>query len=339
MSAPRSLPWRLIGLVLALGTAWYSIARRAEHSLVIYCTHDLVYAEPVLEEFTRSTGIRVTLVGDTEATKSLGLTERLLREGDQTPCDLFWNNEVLGTIRLQQQGLLSSYRGTNTERIPVQFRDPNGQWYGFGGRLRVWICAADDSRRTPFDSLISEAPDLRRVAVAKPLFGTTFTQFAVLWKQQGATATQAFHQSLVTRECRIVAGNAMVRDMVAGGGCDYGMTDTDDVFAALDAGYNVTMEPIRIAGRTICIPNTVALLESTDRPEEARQLLEYLLSEEVELQLARTARQIPLGTVDRKKIPAEVQPLAEWARESWNVADAAAVAGDCLEWLKAEYTR
>lgn len=339
MAAPRSSFWALIAVGLALGAAWYSIASRAEHSLVVYCTHDLIYAEPVLEEFTRRTGIRVTLVGDTEATKSLGLAERLLREGDQTPCDLFWNNEVLGTIRLEQRGLFASYQGTNTERIPVSFRDPNGQWYGFGGRLRVWICAADDPRRTQFDSLVREAPDLRRVAVAKPLFGTTFTQFAVLWKQQGASATQAFHQSLIARECRIVAGNAMVRDMVAGGGCDYGMTDTDDVFAALDAGYKVTMEPIRISGRTICIPNTVALLKRTDRPDEARQLLEYLLSEEVELQLARTARQIPLGTVDLQQIPVEVQPLAEWARESWNVAEAAAVAGDCREWLKAEYTQ
>jgi iron(III) transport system substrate-binding protein len=104
-------------------------------------------------------------------------------------------------------------------------------------------------------------------------------------------------------------------------------------------GYKVDMLPIRIDGKTLCIPNTVALLKSSDRPDESRQLLEYLLSEEVELQLAKTARQIPLGVVKQEKITEEVRPLVEWANESWNVADAADVAGDCLEWLKSEYAR
>jgi iron(III) transport system substrate-binding protein len=193
----------------------------------------------------------------------------------------------------------------------------------------------------PFDffSLNPQPSTLNRFAIAKPLYGTTFTQFALLWKLHGAERTRAHHQSLVERGAKFVAGNAMVRDVVAGGSCDWGMTDTDDVFAALDAGHAVSMEPIRIDGKTICIPNTVALIQGSDRPEEARQLLEYLLSEEVEIQLAETARQIPLGTVAPEKIPAEVQPLAKWASESWNVADAADVADECLQWLKSEYAR
>ncbi len=353
----------LISIVLAVSllSAWYVIARRASGTLVVYCTHDLVYAEPVLEEFTRQTGIPITIVGDTEATKSLGLIERLLREGGQTPCDLVWNSEVLGTIRLQRDGLLAAYTGTASQRIPVRFKDSAGHWHGFAGRMRVWIAkegALSDegfalSERDPLvphgspsDPQPSDPqpstlnPQLSsRMAIAKPLYGTTFTQFAMLWKLHGPEATKAEHQSLVDRHCRFVAGNAMVRDMVAGGSCDYGMTDTDDVFAARDAGYQVDMLPIRIDGKTLCIPNTVALLRCSDRPAEARQLLEYLLSEEVELQLAKTARQIPLGTVPHEKIPEEVRPLVEWAGESWNVADAADVAGDCLEWLKSEYAR
>jgi iron(III) transport system substrate-binding protein len=393
MNSSRLTP--LIPVVLALGliAGWAAIARRAGNSLVVYCTHDLVYAEPVLEEFTRRTGIAVTLVGDTEATKSLGLTERLLREGKQTPCDLFWNNEVLGMIRLQRKGLLQTYSGPATQRFPDRFRDPTGQWCGFAGRMRVWIKrgpraegpgprASKDFPETEGTLTPSPSPEGRgepevvsnnppsaiahppfandegpmtkdffsldaqpstlnfqRLAIAKPLYGTTFTQFALLWKLHGAERTKAFHQSLVDRGTRFVAGNAMVRDVVAGGSCDSGMTDTDDVFAALDAGHEVVMEPIRIDGKTICIPNTVALIQGSDRPDEARQLLEYLLSEEVELQLAKTARQIPLGKVAPEKIPAEVQPLANWASESWNVADAADVADECLHWLKSEYAR
>ncbi len=353
---PRAQNLALLLLSIGLLAAWYAITRRAHDSLVVYCTHDLVYAEPVLEEFTRQTGIEVTIVGDTEATKSLGLIERLLREGDQSPCDLFWNNEVLGTIRLQRLGLLAAYNGPASQRIPERFKDREGHWHGFAGRMRVWIAReslsveglALSERRGSTNSPPSSSDPQRstlnpqpssRMAIAKPLYGTTFTQFAMLWKLHGPEATKREHLELVEQGCRFVAGNAMVRDMVAGGSCDIGMTDTDDVFAARDAGHKVSMHPIRIDGKTLCIPNTVALLKSSDRSDQARQLLEYLLSEEVELQLAKTARQIPLGKVPAEKIPEEVRPLVVWASESWNVADAADVAEDCLEWLKSEYAR
>lgn len=358
----------ILGLLLAgLAAGWGMIAGRARGTLVVYCTHDLVYAEPVLEEFTRRTGIAVTLVGDTEATKSLGLTERLLKEEQRTPCDLFWNNEVLGMIRLQHKGMLATYQGTAADRIPSQFCDPDHQWFGFAGRMRVWIMRSDatvEPKQLSIDlpsgtletSIISglasqhslvvspEFPpprsvDPSRLAIAKPLYGTTFTQFALMWKAHGAQKTQQYHQSLTDSGCRFLAGNAMVRDTVAAGGCDLGMTDTDDVFSAIDAGHRVTMAPIRLNGKTICIPNTVGIIRGCDRPEEARQLLEFLLSEEVELLLAKTARQIPLGRTRADQIPAEVQPLAAWATESWNVADAAPVADDCLQWLKSEYTK
>lgn len=345
MTPTRSRFWIPITLVVVLCAAWIAISRRASGSLVVYCTHDLVYAEPVLEEFTRQTGIQVTLVGDTEATKSLGLVERLLREGNQTPCDLFWNNEVLGTIRLQQKGLLATYPGSASQRIPRQFCDPGNQWFGFGGRMRVWIVNPTlfGSSGTPItDDMIAARmtqSDLSRVAIAKPLYGTTFTQYAMLWKLHGSVLTQQEHFELVKRGCRFVAGNAMVRDVVAGGSCDFGMTDTDDVFAARDSGFSVEMRPIRIDEKTLCIPNTVSLLKSSDRPLEATRLLEYLLSEAVELELARTARQIPLGSLPDDKIPEEIRPLAQWAKESWNVAEAADVAPACLDWLKSEYAR
>ena len=40
--------------------------------LVVYCAHDREFAEVVLQEFERQTGIPVSVRYDTEATKSLG---------------------------------------------------------------------------------------------------------------------------------------------------------------------------------------------------------------------------------------------------------------------------
>src|SRR5687767_9000769 len=76
--------------VVAL-TAWRLNGVR--NSLVVYCAHDAVFADAVISEFQQRTGIKVSPRYDTEATKSLGLTELIVREQSSPRCDVFWNNE------------------------------------------------------------------------------------------------------------------------------------------------------------------------------------------------------------------------------------------------------
>jgi hypothetical protein len=74
--------------------------------VVVYCAHDSIFADAVLRKFQQQTGIEVTVRYDEEASKSLGLTQLLMAEQHAPRCDVFWNNQTLGTIRLQQAGLL-----------------------------------------------------------------------------------------------------------------------------------------------------------------------------------------------------------------------------------------
>src|SRR5690606_20129091 len=152
-------------------------------ALVVYCAHDATFSQQVLEDFERETGIAVDVRFDTEATKSLGLVNLVIREAGAPRCDVFWNNETLGTIDLANRGLLEPYKGPGYDRIPPQFKDPTGLWCGFAGRLRVWIVntnemAADrDSVETAFRERLSD------FTYAKPLFGTTLTHYCVLAAQ------------------------------------------------------------------------------------------------------------------------------------------------------------
>src|SRR5262249_52592039 len=153
-----------------------------------YCAHDREFSEEILKEFERRTGIVLDVRYDTEATKSLGLVNQLLLEREHPQCDVFWNNELLGTCQLQQEGLLEPYRGPGFARIPERFRDELGHWVGFAARLRVYIvntdrCAADVDE---IENRLADAPDLTRVAIAKPLFGTTLTHYTVLRNFWGA---------------------------------------------------------------------------------------------------------------------------------------------------------
>lgn len=332
--------WIVVGLAfLGLALAWNSVSHRTQDALVVYCAHDLIFAQSILEDFERETGIKVAVVGDTEATKSLGLTQRLLREKETPVCDVFWNNQVLGTMQLLDADLLLPYRGPGFERIPDRFKDSEGRWIGFAGRLRVWIVNKEKMETT--EEAVEErlaGEDLSRFALAKPLFGTTLSHFSVLWGMWGGDELNAWHQSLKDRHARFVQGNATVKNLVAEGVCDFGWTDTDDYFVALDDGFPVAMLPIRHEGKTLLIPNSVAIIKRTPRLSQAQRLVDYLLSKEIELKLARSqARQIPLGAVNDDEIPAEVRPLMEWAQDSVNVKEFSGARRDCLEWLTQEY--
>ena len=330
-------------LPLAIAAVFPLIFRRpaAEREVVVYCAHDSIFADAVLKTFQERTGIRVTVRYDEEASKSLGLTQLLLVEKAAPRCDVFWNNQTLGTIRLQQAGLLKRCPPEWFSRIPERYRDPDGCWCGFAGRFRVWI--VNTSRMQADSRAVDQAfaaADLSRCSLAVPLFGTTLTHYTELAAELGLDELKSWHESLRERGIREARGNGAVRDLVAAGACDFGLTDTDDAFAAIDAGKPVSMLPCRLpSGKTICIPNSVGIIRDCPHPEAAEQLVQFLVSEEVELLLANSAsRQIPLGEVSAERLPADVRPLVAWVSESGGQSTAASWDGPVLSWLSRLYT-
>jgi iron(III) transport system substrate-binding protein len=330
-----------VAVVLGLAIAYRLLWRKGTHPLVVYCAHDSVYAEGILQEFSRRTGISLATKFDTEATKSLGLVELLKRESSQPRCDVFWNNELLGTLDLQDGGLLLPYRGPGFGRIPAQFRDPQGCWVGFAARLRVYIINTDKLK--PDDGALQEAlaGDLSRAAIAKPLYGTTLTHYSILWDLWGEETLKGWHRQCRERGLREVMGNAQVKNLVAEGVCDLGFTDSDDFFQAKDEGKPVASLPVRLPnGSTICIPNTVCIMKGTHRLKESQELVDYLLSEECELALANSSsRQIPLGPVPEGRLSAEVKTLREWSKASIPLSFLGPARAACLAWLKEEYLK
>lgn len=331
----------LLLALVAVGVAGFYLVGSdspGDDALVIYCAHDAIFAEEVLDRFEAETGIRVTPRFDTEATKSLGLTNLLIREKDNPRCDVFWNNQTLGTVSLLEHDLLLPYKGPGWERIPEGLKDPEGRWTGFAGRLRVWIVNTENMEAT--EEAIEErfAGDLSRMAIAKPLFGTTLSHYSILWQQWGESRLKEWHREAVDRGLKVTTGNATVKNLVAEGTCDFGWTDTDDYYVAVDDGYPVAQQPIRVAGKTICLPNSVAIIKGTEREEQAQRLVDWLLSEESEMRMAASkSRQIPLGPVDESKLSAEVRQLKEWSREAYDLTGLGAARGECLEWLQAEF--
>lgn len=310
--------------------------------LVVYCAADEVFSRQIIEQFQQQTGLHVTVRYDTEASKSLGLTELLIQEKDNPRCDVFWNNQWLGTADLKAQGVLQPHRGVGYQRIPDRYKDPDGCFVGFAARLRVYI--QNTNRKwsevgpDSVDALL-QSDDLSRTAIAKPIFGTTLSHYTVLWGAHGEDWVRDWHRQINRRGIIQRGGNATVKDLVAQGVCDLGFTDTDDFFVAKDAGAPVAMQPIRIGdNQTICIPNTAAIIQGARHLKNAQVFVDFLLSEETELALARcSSRQIPLGPIDDDRLPEQVRQLRRWSQDGYDLRDLEESRAGCLKWLKSEY--
>lgn len=344
MRPNRRLPWIAATVVILATTALFFLLRgpsAPDHSsLVVYCAHDAVFASDVLQEFERQSGVRVIVKYDSEATKSLGFINLLIQEKDHPQCDVFWNNELLGTCELHEQGVLLPYRGPGYDRIPGRFKDPDGHWAGFAARMRVYIVNTErmQADQAAIESRLAGTGELTRVAIAQPLFGTTLTQYTLLWHVWGEEKLKAWHASLHERGIRDVKGNAATKELVAEGACDFAFTDNDDFFVAQDAGKPVAMLPVLVEGQTVCIPNSVAIIRGTARQDDAQKLVDFLLSAETELRLARSeSRQIPLGLLDESQIPDQVRPLTEWADRGADLRPLLPARQSVIKWLKSEY--
>lgn len=343
----------IVVVCVLAAAAWFFIAIPArdggQRRVVVYCALDSMFSQAVLERFERETGIKVDVRFDTEATKSLGLIEQLVSEKDQPRCDVFWNNELLGMVDLQQRGVLQPYKGVGYERIPAGYKEADGNWTGFAARMRVWIVNTDRMAATPQAIEAALAGKLDRVAIAKPLYGTTLTHYTVLWDLWGGDRLKSWHGDWRVRGAHEATGNATVKNLVAAGVYDLGLTDTDDFFIAKDEGKPVEMLAARVddaagnnaaRGRVICIPNTVAMIKGAPHRAEAETLIDYLLSAQTELALANSrSRQVPLGPVDESKLSDEVRQLKQWVAEGYPLTGLGEARRACLSWLKAEYVR
>jgi iron(III) transport system substrate-binding protein len=143
--------------------------------------------------------------------------------------------------------------------------------------------------------------------MADPRFGSTSFHVAALYALAGDEKMDEFFRRLKANDVRIVDGNSVVRDLVARGDLKVGLTDTDDVNVAIEDGQPVNMVlPDKDGLGVPVMPNMVSLIANAPHPEEGRRLIDYLLSPEVERQLAQSeAVQIPLheGVPGPRNIP------------------------------------
>ena len=126
--APRAFA---AGLALAAGLG--SAGVRAAEVVNVYTYRLPELIRPLLQAFTRETGIKVNAVFAQE-----GLEERMRAEGRNSPADLLITVDIGRLQQTVDMGLAQPVRSATIDRdIPAGFRDPAGTWTGLSMRARV----------------------------------------------------------------------------------------------------------------------------------------------------------------------------------------------------------
>lgn len=317
--------WRISAAVLIVLGAFIASCTSKTSSgatVTVYCSLDQIHSESILKLFEKESGIKVRAKWDTESSKTTGLVNSIIAEAQSPRCDVFWNNEVSQTVVLADRGLLQSYESKEAASIPKDFRDEKNRWTGFAARARIFIV---NKKLVPKSEWPRRLEDLLnsqykgKIAIAKPLFGTTATHSAALFSTLGEEKAKDFFRKLKANGVALCAGNAQLKDRVVAGEFAFGLTDTDDYNLARLAGAEVAAvfpDQEESERGALLIPNSLSLIKGAPHSENGKKLIDFLLSAKVEGLLANgRSAQIPVreGIARPDWIPQKLR----WMSVSW----------------------
>jgi len=325
-------------MVIVFGFMTLKKIQRTDDSnvVVVYVSEDQVFSEPILKDFEKETGITVKAVYDTEETKSTGVMMRLISEKDYPLADVFWANEPIRAEVLKQKGIAAPYQSPNGRQIPDVHKDPEGYWTGFSARSRVFV--VNKKVKNKPTSIMAYIDPLwkEKAVIANPLFGTTTVEIAALFTIWGEDKAKTFMADMQKNNVGISTSNGESTDFVASGQYDFSLVDSDDAVSRIRQGKSIEMVyPDQGENDIGCliVPNAVVLINGAKHPENAKKMIDYLLSKSTEKKLAfADCAQIPLHP--GVETPAEIRSIESLKVMQVNYSEVAEKMEDIQPYLK-----
>lgn len=269
----------------------------------VYSARKEALIKPLLDKFTKQTGIAVNLVTG----KADALIARLKSEGKYSPADLLITTDVGRLYRAKEQNLTQAM--ATSEKISAvaeNFRDQERHWIGLSLRARPIMIS---SQRVAVDA-ITRIEDLTdpswkgRICIRSS--GNIYNQSMVasLLAQLGEKQTQSWVDGLVKNFARPPQGGD--RDQikaVAAGQCDVaiantyylaGMLTSDDETQKSQAQQVKVVWPNQADRGAHVNISGVAIAKNAPNKTSAQQLIDFLLTSESQQWYAETNHEYPV---------------------------------------------
>ncbi len=142
-------------LSIAFGVA--AVTPSVAGEVNVYSYRQPVLVQPLFDVFTAETGHKVNLIFAEK-----GLIERAQQEGRLSPMDVLLTVDIGRLAQAKEAGIAAALHDPAIDAsIPAQYRDPDGQWIGLTGRIRVIFAAK---------GRVAAAKDLTYEALADPKY-------------------------------------------------------------------------------------------------------------------------------------------------------------------------
>ncbi len=300
-------------------------------SLTVYSGREEEIVAPLFAAFEKSSGIDLNV----RYGGSSDLASQILEEGDNSPADVFISQDAgtLGAVSAQLAPLAQS----QLDRVPEGFRSSEGKWVGTSGRVRVVAYNTERLKESELPETILEYADPRfkgRLGIA-PTNGSFQSFVTVMRLEYGDERTKKFLTALKDNDAKTYEKNSAIVDAIAAGEIDLGLVNhyylallkAEQPDAPVANHYLTPGDPggfVNVAG--------VGVLASSDAPESAGKLVDYLLSDEGQRYYA-TAEETEYPLVPGIDGPKGLPPLADLLGDEVSVVDLGAEAPRTLELL------
>ncbi len=304
----------------------------AADPLVLYSARKEHLIKPVIDQYTKETGIQVKLLTDKEA----ALLVRLKAEGKNTPADLLMTVDA-GNLwqAVQQDVLLQVNSEILKENVPLHLRDPKGHWVGLSIRARTIVY--NTNRVKPSDLFTYEAlgdPKWKKrlcLRTSKKVYNQSL--IAMMISQLGKEKTEAVVQSWVNNLATPVFSNdTKVLQAIAAGQCDVGIVNTYYYGRLL---RNKPDMPLALfwpnqAGRGVHVNISGAgVTKHSKQVKAATAFLEWLSSEEAQNLFADGNLEYPVNP-KVKPVP-EVAAWGDFKQDQTNLAKAGELQKEAIQ--------
>ncbi|MDX9875532.1 MAG: extracellular solute-binding protein, partial [Spongiibacteraceae bacterium] len=213
-------------LTLLLTATLLSCSAFASGELNVYSSRQEQLIAPLIEQFSKQTGIVVNVVTG----KDDALIERLRIEGRNSPADLLWTADAGRLHRAKSQGLLQPIESEVLEAvIPAHLRDADQQWFGLTTRARPIMYARDrvDPAELSTYEALADPKWKRRICVRSSDNIYNQSLVAAMIEHLGEERTEAWARGLVANFARPPAGGDREQiSAVAAGVCDFAIANT-----------------------------------------------------------------------------------------------------------------
>ena len=275
----------------------------ADDVLTVYSGRNESLIGPILAQFTEDTGIATEILyGGTSA-----VANQILTEGENSPADVFIAQDGGALGALAAAGMLAQLPDETLGLVvDPAFVSPDGLWTGLSGRARVLVynpeLLAEKGLELPESILDLTDEKWRGLAGWAPTNASFVANMTAMRVLLSDCDTEDWLAGMIANDVQAYPKNTPIVRATIDGEIVVGLVNHYYLFRFLAEDPEITATlhffPGGDVGSLINIAGA-AILESSDQPELALELVNYLLSDAAQEYFAQTTYEYPLvATVD-----------------------------------------